>query len=531
MPGCPARDSIERGDPRLAASNARAGFLTSTASVVVLKLTLRASAHLALAVLLCAFAACGRARPKVVVWIEVDTLRADALGCYGNTRSGENGVKASPHIDALAADGVRFANAVSAAPWTIPSFVTQLSGEWPWEHGCTRLLETVPPAYTPLVPSLRARGWRTAGVMTNFIAKQEYGFANGFERWDETLAQGHEGSTSHTAIAKLLAFADEAAKDPGQGVFLFGWLFEPHYRYEEHAGLRFGPGYGDMAQDTYTGPLHGDEELDDLLRRRKELSPADAVFLRGRYQSEVAYVDQALGDLVAGLKARGLYDDALIVFASDHGEEILERGWIGHSISLHGELVNVPLIFKLPRGIADARRGSTVGDGVSLIDLPATLVDLMTGSEPDRSKSDLAHSRSLVPTLVDGEPPARRRLYLHTNFEPVLMKDVSRDKSAHQWGVIDVDRKLKWIVDHKVPAGAEPRCYLYDLARDPLEKTNLASSLAGVESALSLRLLNALVPKALDGRRPAPPMLPEEPWIRAPQDADGLGPAWPAGGK
>jgi arylsulfatase A-like enzyme len=491
---------------------------------------LRASASGLIVVALLAvallIASCGRQRPKTVVWIEVDTLRADALECYGNARVGENGAKPSPNIDALASDGVRFEHAYSAAPWTIPSFVTQLSGLWPWEHGCTHLLEPVPPIDAPLVPSLRARGWRTSGVMTNFIAKAEYGFANGFERWDDSLAQGHEGSTSHEALAKLLAFADETRADPKEGVFLFAWLFEPHYRYEAHDGLHFGPGFGDRANDKYDGPLRGDEELDDLLRRRAELTAADAEFLRGRYQSEVAYLDRSVGELVAGLKARGLYDDALIVFTSDHGEEILDRGWIGHSTSLHEELVHVPLIVHLPRGLADARRGATVADAVSLIDLPATLIDLMTGSGPDRSKLELAHSRSLVTTLVDGKPPERRRLFLHTNFEPVL-KGASRDKAAHQWGVIDVDRKLKWFVDHKVPAGAEPIPYLYDLARDPAEKTNLAGGIGGIDSALSLELLRGLVPRALDDQRAAPRSLPEEPWMPKADDRDGLGPAWP----
>jgi arylsulfatase A-like enzyme len=491
----------------------------------------RAGSIAIFAALLLVSMACSRERPKVIVWIEVDTLRADALGCYGSARVGENGAKPSPNIDALAADGVRFEHAFSAAPWTVPSLVTQLSGLWPWEHGCTHLLEAVPPASTPLVPALRAQGWSTAGVMTNFIAKSEYGFANGFERWDESLAQGHEGSMSHEAVKKLLAFADEARGASQPNLFLFAWFFEPHYRYEAHDGLRFGPGFGDRSAEKYTGPLKGDEELDDLLRRRAQLTPADAEFLRGRYQSEVAYLDQAVGELVAGLKERGLYDDALIVFASDHGEEILDRGWIGHSISLHEELVNVPWIVRLPRALGAARRGVSVADGVSLIDLPATLFDLATGNAPDRSKNELGHSRSLAPTLIDGKPPERRRLYLHTNFEPVLTSNVSRDKAAHQWGVVDVDRRLKWIVDHKVPAGAEPRTYLYDLARDPLEKTNLAGSIGGVESALSLELLRALVPAALEGRRPAPRLLPEEPWIPLPKDLDGVGPAWPAGGR
>jgi arylsulfatase A-like enzyme len=475
-----------------------------------------------------ACAACSRARPRLVVWIEVDTLRADALGCYGNARVGENGAKASPNIDALAEGGVRFERAYTAAPWTIPSLVTQLSGLWPWEHGDVRLLEPVAPVHTPLVPILRERGWRTAGVMTNFIAKSEYGFANGFERWDETLARGHEGSTSHEALARLLELGDELRGDAGsRGVFLFAWLFEPHYRYEAHEGLRFGPGFGDRASMAYPGPLRGDEELDDLLRRRHELTALDAEFLRGRYQSEVAYLDRSVGELVSGLKARGLYDDALIVFTSDHGEEILDRDWIGHSVTLHEELVHVPLIVHLPRGLADARRGAVVSDGVSLIDLPATLVDLMTGSEPDRARGDLAHSRSLAPTLVKGERPARRHLYLHTNFEPVLANENSRDKAAHQWGVIDVDRDLKWIVDHKVPFGAEPRPSLFDLAHDPLEHTNLAGTVGGLQAALPLELLRGLVPVRLDGRRPAPRLLPEEPWIHADADTDGVGPAWP----
>ena len=511
--------SVARGSPREARRNALARAVVAACAL--------------------ACAACSRAGPRLVVWIEVDTLRADALGCYGSKRVGENGCEPSPNIDALAADSVRFQRAYTAAPWTIPSLVTQLSGLWPWEHGDVRLLEPIAPVHTPLVPILRERGWRTAGVMTNFIAKSEYGFANGFERWDETLARGHEGSTSHEALSRLLELGDElrgesrAGRSSSERVFLFAWLFEPHYRYEAHEGLRFGPGFGDRAGTPYTGPLRGDEELDDLLKRRRELTPLDAEFLRGNYQSEVAYLDRSVGELVAGLKARGVYDDALIVFTSDHGEEILDRGWIGHSVTLHEELVRVPLIVHVPRNLGRARRGAVVEDAVSLIDLPATLVDLATGSEPDRSRGDLAHSRSLAPTILKGERPVRRHLYLHTNFEPVLQNANSRDKAALQWGVVDADRDLKWIVDHKVPAGAEPRPSLYDLTHDPLEQTNLAGTVGGMQSALPLELLRALVPQRLDGKRPAPRSLPEEPWIHAGADAsaadsDGLGPAWSA---
>jgi arylsulfatase A-like enzyme len=468
-----------------------------------------------------------RAPAPLVVWIEVDTLRADALGCYGNRSRGEGDARPSPALDALAADGVLFEHATSAAPWTIPSLATQLSGLWPWEHGCRRLLELCSTDATSFVPLLAARGVRTAGVMTNFVATGRYGFARGFELWDDGLSRGHEGSSAPEAVERLLAFADLTASDPRAGRLLFGWFFEPHYRYEEHPGLRFGPGYGDQAAEPYTGPLHGDEDLNPLLARRAELGPADAAFLRGRYQGEVAAVDRAIGTLVAGLRERGLYDDAWIVFTADHGEEVLDRGSIGHASTLHEELVRIPLIVKPPRALASDRRGVRVADRVSLIDLPATLYEIATGREPDRARGELGHSESLLATILRGAKPARRWLYLHTDFEPVLQDASAQEKRAHQWGVVDAETGLKWIVDRKVEPGAPPRVALYDLGRDPLEHDDLAASDEGAKRAAPMQRLRALEPAATGEEPLAPALLPEEPWIRA-GDPRGLGTAFGA---
>jgi arylsulfatase len=463
-------------------------------------------------------------KPKVVVWIVVDTLRADALGCYGNARVGENGAKPSPNLDALAKDGLRFDAAHSVAPWTIPSLVSLLSGLWPWEHGQIRLLEPCPADRLPLVPLLRSRGFRTAGVMTNFIAKGELGFDNGFERWDDSFAQGHEGSTSHPAFERLIRFADEL-REGGKPVFLFAWLFEPHYKYEAHEGFRFGPGFGDEQAKPYRGSLTGDEELPDLQKRRASLGDEDKAFLRGRYQSEVAFVDDAIGKFLDGLKKRGLYDDALVVVTADHGEEILDRGWIGHTVTLHEELVRVPLIVKLPRGDADGRRGATIDAPVSQIDLPATILDLATGDAPDRAAFELGHSRSLAATLRGGAIPDRRWLYLHTDFVPAL-GDAREESGALQWGVLDARTRRKWIVDHKVDP---PRAHLFDLSNDPSEARDLAADPACVRSAEDMLRLRALFPASLAGRRGAPKRLPEEPWSRIagvdPRSLDGAGPA------
>jgi arylsulfatase A-like enzyme len=476
------------------------------------------------ALLLALAAGCSPPRPKVVVWIVVDTLRADALGCYGNRRVGENGARASPHLDALAADGLRFDQAHSVAPWTLASLVSTMCGLWPWEHGVDRVLEFCPEERLQLVPALKDRGFRTAGVMANLIAAGRYGYDHGFERWDDSFAQGHEGSTGHAALARLLQFADEIQEQPGQKMFLFAWLFEPHYRYESHEGFRFGQGYGDRASETYRGSLTGEEDLPDLQKRCRELGPEDAEFLRGRYQSEVAWVDHAIGEFLDGLKKRGLYDDALIVFTSDHGEEILDRGWIGHTVTLHEELVRVPWIVRLPRGDADARRGSTVDAAVSLIDFPATLLDLATGLEPDRRTFELGHSRSIAATIRKGATPERRWLYLHSDFEPPL-QPAREELRALLWGVLDARTHLKWIVDHKVGEGERPKAYLFDLVRDPGESASLASAPPDAIDSRALQRLRALVPEPLAGRRGAPESLAEEPWVRPSKGADGAGPA------
>ncbi|MFN0244390.1 MAG: sulfatase [Planctomycetota bacterium] len=466
-----------------------------------------------------------QARPPVIVWIEIDTLRADALGCYGNTTLGEKGVPPTPNIDALAADGVRFERAYATAPWTIPSVVSQLSGLWPWEHGVLRLTENCPSEHAPLVPALRSSGFRTAGVMTNFVLKGSFGVKAGFDRWDDALATGHEGSTARDAVSKLLSFAGELDGEAPNGLFLFLWLFDPHYRYEDHEGLRFGPGFGDRASTPYAGSLKGDEDLNALLAQRGTLTDEDIAFLRGRYASEVSWVDRAVGELMRGLESLGLADEALIVFVADHGEEIMDRGWIGHTVTLHEELVRVPWIVRYPKSWPHAPRGRVVARPVSLIDLPATLFELATGRAPDRAREQLGHSRSLVRTIEDGAAPERRYLYLHTDFEPVMNVSVREDKRARAWGVVDTQRNWKWIVDHKVSAGEAPRTLLFDLTRDPLEQTNLAATTEGSAIASSLQRLRALVPEPLGDRRPAPLVLPEEPWIQGRVDVEGAGPA------
>lgn len=442
---------------------------------------------LALLAVLAGSTACGEP-PRVVLVVQVDTLRADALGCYGSRARGAGDRPPSPNVDALAREGVAFDRAYSAAPWTIPSLATLFTGRWPWEHRALRLLEPLDGALPTLAERFRGGGWRTAGVSTNFVVKDEHGFARGFERWGDGLGTGHEGSTAHAAVDELLGFADELAERPAEGLFLWVLLFEPHYRYEEQPGLDFGP--------AYAGPLTGREELADLRRGRADLSPADVAFLRGLYQGEVARADEALGRLLRELERRGMMERALVAFTADHGEEIMDRGWIGHTRTLYDELVRVPLVLRLPPG-EGGPRGTRSAHPVSQVDLGATLLEL-AGLEPR-----LGDGLSFAATVRGDAVPARRYLYLHTDFEPPLRTDAADEKRALQWGVVDARSGLKWVVDRRAAGGPAGR--LFDLVADPGEGRDLAPERGGAPATL-LRL-GALDPADPEG---APTPLPVE---------------------
>ncbi|MFT5284349.1 MAG: arylsulfatase A-like enzyme [Planctomycetota bacterium] len=434
--------------------------------------------------------ACGESTsaPRSVIWIEVDTLRADALGCYGSTARGEGGTLPSPSIDGLASSGVLFERAYSSAPWTVPSFMTQLSGKWPFDHGALRLLAPVEFESPNLAERFQNAGWRTACVMTNFVVQQQLGFDRGFEVWDESLAEGHQGATGPEAAELMLSITDEFLKRPGEGLFLLLFLFEPHNRYEAHPGMRFGPGYSDDA--PYQGKLTGMEPISNLRSRRESFTEADIEFLRGRYQSEVAHVDGAIGKLLVGMRERELLDEALVVFTADHGEELMERGWLGHTRTLYDELVRVPLVIQLPSSIRAGHEGVRLDAAVSQIDLGSTVLDLM-GVE-----GSLGDGVSFASTILERAPSPRRYLYLHSDFDPPLQSASSLKKRALLWGVVDAQEEDKWIIDrhpdHRVKG--RPATQWFDLNADPGEERDLTDSSSVPKRFFSMPALDPDVP-------------------------------------
>lgn len=287
-----------------------------------------------------------------VVFISIDTLRADRLPLYGSTSI------RTPQIDRLAADGVVFENAYAHSPQTLPSHTSILSGELPFEHGVRDNIGfTVKTGQRFLQQDLKDAGFTSGAFVSAYVLREQTGFAHGFDTFDDELPPaspeqplGQVQRPGEQTVAAALKWLE--GKTPK--TFLFTHIYEPHTPYAPPA--RF------SGRDAYDG--------------------------------EVAYADEIVGRLLDHLRARGLYDEATIVLFSDHGEALGDHGEEEHGIFLYRETIRVPLIVKLPDSRGGGRR---VAAPVQHIDLVPTVLDLVgLPEQPGRLRG-----RSLLP-LIDG---------------------------------------------------------------------------------------------------------------------------------
>ncbi len=342
-----------------------------------------------------------------VILISIDTLRSDHLPAYGYDRV------STPHIDAFRADSILYERAYSHCPLTLPSHATMFTGQLPSANGVRdnvgyRIGANVP----TLAELLKKNGYATGGAVSAFVLRRESGMGRGFDVYDDDVeaigksdAIGHVQRAGTETVAAAERFLDQHEKNP---FFLFVHLYEPH--------------------TPYTPP-------EPFLSQYKN-----------RYDGEIAYVDQIVGDFIESLKRRGVYDKAMIVLLSDHGEGLNEHGEDEHGIFLYREALQVPLMVKLP---GSRRSGTSVKAPVQLIDVFATIVEQ---TATPAAKHD-AGARSLI-AMIDDAP--QRPIYSETYY-PRLHFGWS---DLHS--LIDGNR-------HFIRA---PIPELYDLAGDPAEKQN-----------------------------------------------------------
>jgi choline-sulfatase len=326
----------------------------------------------------------GPPRPRNLLFVCVDTLRADHLGALGAEPS------PSPAIDAFAASAVLFERAYAHAPWTLPSFAAILTslyssttGTWTKE---SRLGEDV----TTLPERFREAGFDTYGIASHIFFRREFGLLQGFDGFDEEFChkKGDAGwvevtSPAVTEKAKRWLGEPERAERPW---LLWLHYFDPHIPYVDHEG----------------GASASDEQA--------------------RYRSEIAFTDRHVGELLASLEHLGFADDTAVVFVSDHGEAFYEHPEIHrHGYSLFDEELRVPLAIRVP-GVAPRRVSSLV----RTLDLAPTLYELF--GLPAEGPSE---GRSFLDVLVGAERDA-----------PPLLAELRLNDGFHARGVLDGRYKL-----------------------------------------------------------------------------------------
>ncbi|MBI1850356.1 MAG: sulfatase-like hydrolase/transferase [Planctomycetes bacterium] len=356
-----------------------------------------------------------------VVLVTMDTTRPDYLGCYGGTKS------KTPSIDRIAAAGMRFTDAETPVPLTLPSHATILTGTYPPFHGVRHNgMFRLPMSAQTLAESMRQDGYATGAVIGATTLESQFGLNQGFGNYDDDLTGGHEIADIKVRERRAEEVTRRALRwigtlggnDNDRRFFLWVHYFDPHADYNPP-------------------PPFSDEFAADL------------------YAGEIAYMDREIGNLVDGIhRMRGENAKILWVLAADHGESLGEHGEATHGLFLYSSTVHVPLVISLPGRVA---AGATSSAPVDLADVTPTILDLVGAPRPRT-----VQGRSLVPLLDGGDAPAAfdagRRRYLES-FYPYF---------GYGWAPLTSLRSGKWkIIDAPAPE-------LYDLEVDPAEATNLA---------------------------------------------------------
>ena len=365
-------------------------------------------------------------RPNVV-WLVIDTLRADHVSTYGYP------VRTTPNLDAIGADGAVFERAISGSSWTIPSHYHMVTGKF--APGAQKILAD---DVTTAAEILRERGYKTAAVLANMSLGRGSGFEQGFEYFVDTMplflyqrllgkTSIAEGLANHRVLSartvqRLLyrkTFLQSARAEgdftnkhvfdwlegyEGGPFFLFVNYLDPHepydpqepFRTELAAGVDSEVGF--IRYDRPEGKFISTEEMTrDVVPRTSPERWHEMVRL---YDGEIAFVDAQVGALVRELQRRNLYDDTIVIVTADHGELFGEHGLATHFKALTEEELHVPLIVRYPPGI---HAGTRVTTPVELVDILPTVLDFVGGGVPPMDGRNLRPLIAGKPSAVNGE--------------------------------------------------------------------------------------------------------------------------------
>jgi arylsulfatase A-like enzyme len=393
-------------------------------------------------------------RPRNVILIVVDTLRADRLSGYGYSRA------TSPAVDAFAREAVRFDADRTQAPCTFPSVNSILTSRWPAAFlGQPDQKMGIPPGIPSLAEILHGRGFHTVAISASAIVRRSpsrFNPSGGFERGFDVF---HEDCVWKPAEC-VNAAAAEPLRPPPPGtparpLFLYLHFIDPHGPYQPPPGWRrkFATGMPDKAWVRRGDP----NPIGDWLYKGKPnpgFTPDDVRYLKDLYDAEIFYFDSQFARLLAALRRAGRLDDSIVIFVADHGEEFLEHGDVKHCRNLFDTTLHVPLLVRVP-GVAPR----TVARPVQSLDVVPTVLDYL-GVD---AKGQTFEGRSLRPAIEGKERPGTGEIQYG-------LQGTLRSAS---------DGRFKLIQD----LGGDPPL-LFDLQADPGETRNVLTAQRRAYAAL-----------------------------------------------
>lgn len=364
-------------------------------------------------------------RPNLVL-VTLDTVRADHLGSYGDKAA------ATPVLDRLAREGVRFADATTHAPITGPAHAGILTGLYPARFGIRDNAATpIPPDAVTLAEVLKGARYRTGAFIGAFILDRAFGFDQGFDVFDSEF-KGFDPRARLNAERPARAVVERTIDwlktlPPNQPFFAWVHLYDAH--------------------SPYTPP-----------------PPFDRTFKDHPYDGEIAGVDQAIGSVIAVLEQRGLLENTLVVAIGDHGEGLGEHGEDAHGVFLYDSVLRIPWVMRLP---GKERAGTVIGEQVRAVDLMPTVLDAL---------------QVAVPKALDGEDLLGVIRGRSRQDVPPAYAETYYPKLHYGWSELRAVRVGDWKFIEA------PRPELYGLRNDPSEKVDIASKQAALSGKLGAEL-------------------------------------------
>ncbi len=392
--------------------------------------------------------------PSLVLLLSVDTLRPDRLGCYGNERN------ISPNIDALAAQSIRFTTACAQATQTLVSHKSIFTSRYPLDlirettHADMQsLLGLEDPrqflvstfqkvSIAPTMSALRNGGFLTAAFTDGSWIRRFYGFHSGFGEFDD------RGGHFAGIIPRVKNWLDQKGAYPA---FLFVHAYDVHCPYSSREP--YNSRFCDDHESHITLENRCANRLGDPPLFRIDLTETDYRAISDHYDGGVSSADAYVGELIDKLRSLGMYDEALIIVTSDHGESLGEHQRIGHG-GLYLEQLLVPLLVKPP--LSTGLSPAVIEEPVELIDIMPTIFDMSGLVSPDNIQG-----RSLLPLMEKKEFKSRPYLIAQTTFSE------GRDEisNAGKRAILQPDGAL----------------LIHDLALSQLEHFDLAADRLGLQ--------------------------------------------------